>query len=208
MLLCSIQRWALRYQRCGAFIFWTRTCRAYCAETRCSARQPYILVALTARYDIANELNELIRVAGFPTLALPGGGGIVVHTGKLGEIGHTSHTGSSDLMLLFGPLLSRANTIGSTLPDPNIPVTFFWTRIEKVLLRIMLEVRAYAKLLTHLNRPRISSKHTYPCLHSLHSLLNDLPLWTPRRTGPRDFLAARLLLPPWGYSLSQTAHQW
>ena len=87
-----------------------------------SSQRPMILTdGLAAGYDIDQELNQLVRRTGFPTMSVPYGNGIIdhmshenyhgVHAGKFGKLNHTAYAKSTDLTLLFGPLLSGNNTI-------------------------------------------------------------------------------------------------
>lgn len=99
------------------------------------AKRALILVdGFTARFDMRDEVNELVRVTAFPTLTTPFGKGIVretlpnfcgVYTGRAGDPAHLSWVEGCDLVLRFGPLDSDVNTFGFTaLPDPRVTVTF------------------------------------------------------------------------------------
>ncbi|KAJ4317793.1 hypothetical protein N0V84_007155 [Fusarium piperis] len=100
-----------------------------------NSRKPMILVdAFAGRFGMQDEINQLARLTGFPTLATLGGKGLVnedlpnFHGPSLGLAGEPAQQAwakSRDLALRFGPLDSDANTFGSTaIPDPRITVTF------------------------------------------------------------------------------------
>ena len=100
-----------------------------------AAKQPFIIVdGFTARYGIAAEADELVRVTGFPTSTTPFGKSIVnetypnfhgVYAGSAGRHVYVPWTQSCDLVLRLGPLNSDVNTFGfTTIPDPNVTITF------------------------------------------------------------------------------------
>ncbi|KAF2866638.1 thiamine diphosphate-binding protein [Massariosphaeria phaeospora] len=106
-----------------------------------TAKQPYILVdGLVAPDQIVEEVNEFVRVTGFPTFALTFGGGIVnsklknyhgVHASSYGSLDFTPYTDRADLALLFGPLLSDTNTQGwSAVPKKASTIAFRRNAIE------------------------------------------------------------------------------
>ena len=106
-----------------------------------SSKQPYILVdGLVVPDEIAEEVNELARLTGFPTFGLTFGGGVMsstlsnyygVHAGKYGSLDFTSYTDTADLALLFGPLLSDTNTQGwSAVPTKDVTIAFRRKAIE------------------------------------------------------------------------------
>ncbi|KAL1639385.1 hypothetical protein SLS58_007966 [Diplodia intermedia] len=99
------------------------------------AERPLILVdGFTARFDIRDEVNELVRVTGYPTLTTPFGKSIVRETlpsfcgvwaGLAGDPAHQRWVEDCDLVLRFGPLDSDVNTFGFTAkPNPDVAVTF------------------------------------------------------------------------------------
>ncbi|KAL1617038.1 hypothetical protein SLS54_008033 [Diplodia seriata] len=99
------------------------------------AQRPLILVdGFTARFDISDEVNELVAVTGYPTLTTPFGKSIVretlpgfcgVYAGLAGDPAHQRWVEGCDLVLRFGPLDSDVNTFGFTAkPNPGVTVTF------------------------------------------------------------------------------------
>ncbi|GME40219.1 pyruvate decarboxylase [Neofusicoccum parvum] len=98
------------------------------------AQRPLILVdGFTARFDIRDEVNELVGVTGFPTLTTPFGKSIVtetlpnfcgIYSGLAGDPAHQRWVEECDLVLRFGPLDSDINTFGFTAqPNPQVTVT-------------------------------------------------------------------------------------
>ena len=99
------------------------------------AQKPLILVdGFTARFDIRQNLNDLIRLTGFPTLTAPFGKGLVnetlpnfhgVFAGSAGDAAQLAWVQNCDLVLHFGPLLSDTNTFGFTaIPKKEVTVVF------------------------------------------------------------------------------------
>jgi pyruvate decarboxylase len=104
-------------------------------ESICTAKQPLILVdGFAARFNVQEEINELIRKTSLPSLTTPFGKGIIderlpnFHGMVLGLAGGEllqSWLNQCDLVLHFGPLKSDVNTFGYTaLPNPKATVTF------------------------------------------------------------------------------------
>ena len=166
-------------------------------ERMSAAKRPMILVdGVTARYDIANELNELVRITQFPTMAITFGGGIVdqslgnyhgVHAGRFGKLDFTSYTDSADLVLLFGPLLSDTNTIGwSVVPDPRVTIAFHKSRIETESTSHELHIKSLMeRLLDRLRQMKTPLEHRpYPFLGSPRALSDALP--PTNRSAPID----------------------
>lgn len=99
------------------------------------SKRPMILIdSFAARFGVKEEINELVKLTGFPTLVTPGGKGVVdenlphfhgVHLGSAGEPAHQSWAKSRDLVLRLGPLNSETNTFGfSAIPDPEVTIVF------------------------------------------------------------------------------------
>lgn len=97
------------------------------------AQRPLMLVdGFTARFDVHEELNALIKLTGFPTLTTPFGKSVVNETlpnfhgifyGMAGSADQTAWVQNCDLVLHFGPLLSDTNTFGFTaLPSKNATI--------------------------------------------------------------------------------------
>ncbi|KAH0497434.1 hypothetical protein TgHK011_004735 [Trichoderma gracile] len=100
-----------------------------------SAKKPVILMdGLTARFHINEDINEFVRLAGFPTFSSPFGKGIVnenlpnyygSYEGAVGDESTKQQIDDSDLILSFGPLHSDVNSMGfSSVPRPDVTITF------------------------------------------------------------------------------------
>lgn len=100
-----------------------------------SAKRPLILVdGFTTRFDVRNEINDLVKLTCFPTLTTPFGKGLLnesapnyhgVYYGMAGSGAHHEWVQGCDLVLRFGPLNSDVNTFGGTaIPNPDVTVTF------------------------------------------------------------------------------------
>ncbi|KEF57728.1 uncharacterized protein A1O9_05647 [Exophiala aquamarina CBS 119918] len=100
-----------------------------------ASKQPFIIVdGFASRYGIASEVNELVRVTGFPTATTPFGKGIVnetypnfhgVYEGVIGKNVPMPWFDSCDLILRIAPLNSNVNTLNfSTIPEAERTITF------------------------------------------------------------------------------------
>ncbi|KAL7947984.1 thiamine diphosphate-binding protein [Trichoderma barbatum] len=98
-----------------------------------SSTKPVILIdGLTARFRANEEVNELVRLTGFPTLSLPFGKGIVneslpnYYGGYVGATGDEivkQQVDDADLVLNFGPLQSDVNSFGFTaVPKADVTI--------------------------------------------------------------------------------------
>ena len=178
-------------------------------ERMARAQRPMILVdGLAARYDVRDELNELVRVTGFPTMALTFGGGVVdqslenyhgVHAGRFGKLDFTSYTEAADLVLLFGPLLSDTNTLGwSTVPDPRVTIAFHKSRVElDSTSQHELQIKSLIQRLLERFRQRkelesVGDHRTYPSLGSPRALRDALPPTTPSAPIDQDTFWLRI----------------
>ncbi|KAF2811022.1 putative pyruvate decarboxylase [Mytilinidion resinicola] len=169
-----------------------------------SSKRPYILVDGLVRPDgIVDEVNELARVTGFPTLAITFGGGIIngssenyhgVHAGKFGSIDHTPYTDSADLALLFGPLLSDTNTQGwSVVPKEDITISFRRNSIDIGSASHELRIKSFMRsLLSKLDPSKISAGAPNPPLSSPRDLLKSLPPPDPSAPVDQDTFYLRL----------------
>lgn len=99
-----------------------------------SATKPVILMdGLTARFRVTEEVNEFVRLTGFPTLCAPFGKGIVnenlpnyhdVYLGAIGDQVIKQQVDDADLILNFGPLHSDVNSFGFTaVPRADVTIT-------------------------------------------------------------------------------------
>lgn len=100
-----------------------------------TSRQPFIIVdGFASSYGIVSEVNELVRVTGFPTATTPFGKGIVNETypnfhglyeGVIGKNIPMPWFDSCDLVLRIAPLNSNVNTLNfSTIPGAERTITF------------------------------------------------------------------------------------
>ncbi|KAL7930391.1 pyruvate decarboxylase [Trichoderma chlorosporum] len=103
-------------------------------ERMTSSTKPLILMdGLTARYRITDEVNEFVRLTGFPTLSAPFGKGIVnenlpnfhgIYVGASGDAVTKQQADNADLILNFGPLHSDVNSNGfSAMPKADVTIS-------------------------------------------------------------------------------------
>jgi pyruvate decarboxylase len=95
---------------------------------RC-ARKPMIIAdGLSYPWDLVDEANEIAQLTEMRTYCFNAGKGVVNEDlpSWIGPLSApTSYTTSTDLALLFGPLLSGTNTAAYTvIPDPGISISF------------------------------------------------------------------------------------
>jgi pyruvate decarboxylase len=99
-----------------------------------SSKQPLLLVDRGGgMHHISEEIQELVRISGIPTLVMPSGQGMIeiptpnyygVHSGPVGYIDTMPYLNSSDLVLAFGPMFSDVQTLAwHTVPSPTITTT-------------------------------------------------------------------------------------
>lgn len=103
---------------------------ALIANLQCAERPLLLVDGFTARFGVRDEVNELVKLTGIPTLTTPFGNGLVntslpnyhgIYYGLTGDPSHSSWVQNSDLVLRFGPLDSDVNTFASTaLPDTKV----------------------------------------------------------------------------------------
>ncbi|KAI5364539.1 Putative thiamine pyrophosphate enzyme TPP-binding, thiamine pyrophosphate enzyme, central [Septoria linicola] len=93
------------------------------------AKKPLIIAdGLAYPFDLASEVTELVRMTAIPAMCFSAGKGVVDESlpsfqGPLAAA--TDYSRSTDLALLFGPLLSDTNTAAwSAVPDPRISISF------------------------------------------------------------------------------------
>ncbi|KAG9917148.1 pyruvate decarboxylase, partial [Aureobasidium melanogenum] len=100
-----------------------------------SAKKPLIYVDGESRcLDILDEINELVKVTGWPVWTSPFGKGLVdehlesfqgIYSADLGSGSAKTYFESSDLALVFGPHYSSTNTgLFSSIPKQAISVSF------------------------------------------------------------------------------------
>jgi pyruvate decarboxylase len=105
------------------------------------AERPLILVdGLCTSFAIAEEVNTFVKLTGIPTMCYPFGKGVIdeslnnfygVYAGKHGQLETSAYASESDLVLLFGGLLSDNNTSGfSAVTSPDVTINFQLDRIQ------------------------------------------------------------------------------
>ncbi|OJD40319.1 pyruvate decarboxylase [Diplodia corticola] len=162
-----------------------------------SAKRPLILVdGFTARFDIRDEVNELVAVTKFPTLTTPFGKSIVQETlpnfhgifsGLAGDPAQQKWVQDCDLVLRFGPLDSDFNTFGFTAqPNPQVTITFERHSIQLRPTETSLPTSSpkppsistkslLQKLLKQLSAPAIQLPTPHPFLASAAAAPQALP---------------------------------
>jgi pyruvate decarboxylase len=99
-----------------------------------NSTKPLILMdGLAARFRVPEEINQFVRLTGFPTLCTPFGKGIVnenvpnyhgVYNGAIGDAIVKQQVDDADLILNFGPLHSDVNAFGFTaIPRADVTIT-------------------------------------------------------------------------------------
>lgn len=94
-----------------------------------NAQRFVVLVdGFTDRFQVSEEVNELVKITKCPTLTTPFGKSIVkedlpnfhgIYFGSAGEPKHHSWVQSCDLAIRFGPLEAEVNTFGFTAKPPS-----------------------------------------------------------------------------------------
>lgn len=158
-----------------------------------SAKRPMILVdGFTTRFDVRKEVNDLVRLTGFPTLTTPFGKGLLnesasnfhgVYYGMAGDAAHHEAVQGSDLVLRFGPLNSDVNTFGGTaIPNPGVTVTFEKQSVhlgDKVQARdgeVVSIKSLLGKLLARLQGVQLASEPFPPNPDLPRELLKTVPI--------------------------------
>lgn len=100
-----------------------------------AAERPLIIAdGLSYPWGFTAEVNQLVQRGGIPTACFIAGKGVVDESAPswIGALaGPTDYTSSTDLALIFGPLLSDTNTAGwSAIPDPAVTIAFGLDKIE------------------------------------------------------------------------------
>ncbi|KAF4996146.1 hypothetical protein FDECE_12571 [Fusarium decemcellulare] len=157
------------------------------------SKKPMILVdGFSARFGAKDEINEVVRLTGFPTLTTSCGKGIVsegldnfhgVHFGSAGPPGHQEWAQSRDLVLRFCALNSDTNTFGHTAqPESKVTATFdsdsihmTGTSTSSAEGQAISLKSALTKLLGRLKHLELPTAEPYPkeC-GSLRQMLHDL----------------------------------
>lgn len=138
-----------------------------------SATRPLIIVdGLSDRYQLREEINDLVRMTGIPTLCLQHGLGIVesdhpnyhgVYTGSLASPDMKEYVDSSDFVVLIGGLLSDTGTAGwSAVPNMQRTVRIEGSSVEYKDTRYMVQARqVLSKVLESPRIDQLGSK-SYP----------------------------------------------
>lgn len=170
-----------------------------------TSKQPFILVdGLAASDQIVDEVNEFVRITGFPTFGLTFGGGIIngslpnyhgIHAGKYGSLDFTPYTNTADLALLFGPLLSDTNTQGwSAVPRKDITVAFRRNSIELGVTKVhALHVKGFLRrLLDRLDASKLPKPLKASSLPTVRDLAKSLPPVDPSAPIDQDTFYLRI----------------
>ncbi|KAL7922784.1 thiamine diphosphate-binding protein [Trichoderma austrokoningii] len=98
-----------------------------------STKPMIFMGGLAARFRVTEELNEFVRLTGFPTVTMSFGKGIVneslpnyqgVYMGAVGDTVLKEQVDAADLVLDFGPMHSDVNSFGFTaVPKANVTIT-------------------------------------------------------------------------------------
>lgn len=156
------------------------------------AERPLIIAdGLSYPLDFVDEVNELIRMTNIPAQCFISGKGVVDESlpSWLGPLaGPTDYSRSTDLALMFGPLLSDTNTAAwSAVPDPDMSISFGLDTVtvardshsirSKPLLGKLLEgLRAESKAEKRVVKPS-KPPSIRPSAPSPHSQITQDALW-------------------------------
>jgi pyruvate decarboxylase len=134
-----------------------------------SAKKPLIFVDGESRcLGVLEEIDELIKVTGWPTWTSPFGKGLVnehldnvrgIYNADLGSESAKAYFQSADLALVFGPHYSSTNTaLFSTIPKQAISVSFSerHVKIGTNITRDVSNKKLIADVLQQLNRKKIA----------------------------------------------------
>lgn len=154
-----------------------------------ASKQPFIIVdGFTSRLGITQEIDELVRVTGFPTSTTTFGKGIInetypnfhgIYAGEAGKQKYRPWVDSCDLVLRIGPLSSDTNTYGfSTIPKAKVSIDFHRDSVviggsnsfSNVHIKPLLR-----KILKRLDKSRLPRYDPYPDLGNPQRELDSLP---------------------------------
>ncbi|CAD0106704.1 unnamed protein product [Aureobasidium uvarum] len=134
-----------------------------------SAKKPLIFVDGESRcLDILDEVNELVKITGWPVWTSPFGKGLVnehlesfqgIYNADLGSESAKTYFESADLALVFGPHFSSTNTaLFSTTPKQANSISFSerHVKIGSEITRDVSNKKLIALLLQQLDRSKIS----------------------------------------------------
>jgi pyruvate decarboxylase len=167
-----------------------------------SSKQPLLLIDRgSGMHHISEEIRELVRISGIPTLTMPSGQGMIdtstenyygVHSGPVGYIDTMPYMQSSDLVLAFGPMFSDTQTLAwLTVPDPSITITIRKNSIDTPTSSHAINAKSFMrKLLSQLNPSKLPHADTT----SLHDFRHRPPSPQPDPHTPitQDGLYTRL----------------
>lgn len=168
-----------------------------------SSKRPLIMVdGVSERYDLRQEINELVSITGIPTVCLQHGLGIVentvpnfygVYTGSLASPELKQYVDTSDYVLLFCPLLSDTGTAGWSAVPPDRST--IWIEGDKVSFPYRhYQIHAkelLAKLLQYLRRPGLRLRN-YPSLPKQYQLASANIVPTRDSAITQDYLWPRM----------------
>lgn len=154
-----------------------------------ASKQPFIIVdGFTSRLGITQEIDELVRVTGFPTSTTTFGKGIInetypnfhgIYAGEAGKQKYRPWVDSCDLVLRIGPLSSDTNTYGfSTIPKAKVTIDFHRDSVviggsnsfSNVHIKPLLR-----KILNRLDKKKLPRYDPYPDLGNPQRELDSLP---------------------------------
>jgi pyruvate decarboxylase len=137
-----------------------------------SSKQPLLLVDRgSGMHHITEDIEELVRISGIPTLSMPSGQGMIetttpnyygVHSGPVGYIDTMPYMQSSDLVLAFGPMFSDTQTLAwLTVPDPSITIIIRKNAINTATTSHPINAKSFMqKLLSKLDPSKLPHADT------------------------------------------------
>jgi pyruvate decarboxylase len=179
-----------------------------------AAKQPFLIIdGFCARYDIFTEIEELVKLLGWPTTSTPFGKSCInetlpnfhgIYAGLAGRdpAVYKPWVESCDLVLRFGGLDSDVNTYGfSTLPPPKATVNFHrdhvifgddnktiqGTQIKSVLTKLLQTLHGHGhvqQLQQHQTKPTIKIPQLNPYPTHLGNPREELVALGPTPTNP------------------------
>lgn len=157
-----------------------------------SSRQPLLLADRgSGMHHITEEIHELVRISGIPTLTMPSGQGMIetstpnyygVHSGPVGYIDTMHYMQSSDLVLAFGPMFSDTQTLAwLTVPDSSITITIRKNSISTPTTSHAINAKSFMqKLLSKLDPSKLHHADTSSLRDFRHRPPSPHPIPTPQ----------------------------
>lgn len=115
------------------------------------AKQPLVIAdALCYPYDLQAEVDEIVRLIGFPTMSYMSGKGVVEEerdSFSLALPNTTEYSKNADLVMIFGPMLSDTNTARwSAIPKANTTLLFNLDSVEILKTNVRPEKRSESSM--------------------------------------------------------------